>query len=156
MKLNSKMKDVDYVISEADNVITEINDTSKTILNEIDKKHEEMLFLYNLIGEKEKVLVSGNDESRTAEVKYRADIKPKTKFPVKKPKRVTTNVPVTNNEAKKVYKNPKLDEIKELKQQGMSLDDIAKQMNMGKGEISVMLALAASGNKAPKAGGANE
>lgn len=98
-------------ISEADNAIDEMNKMGKAILEEIDGRYQELLFLYNMIDEK-----SAGIKTRRADV-------------------------TVNEKTKAAYSNPKLVKIKKLLDEGQSVTDIAKGLNMGQGEVQLILNL---------------
>ncbi|MDR1705620.1 MAG: hypothetical protein LBS19_13175 [Clostridiales bacterium] len=127
--LEKKLEAMDTTISEADNVMTELGGMSQNMLKEMDSRYNELLFLYSLIDEKEKGITdtqhtikeagpAGNPAVLSAGVTASAPVRPS---------------PVINN--------PKLAEITEMKSRGMSVSQIAKELNMGQGEVSLILSV---------------
>ena len=101
-------------VSEADQVMEEINKTAKTIFEELEDKHQELLFLYNMIEERK------NDEiGPVSDIVY-SDARHKR----------------SDN-----YKNPKLGKIKTLYDQGMTEEEIAKTLGIGQGEVKLILSI---------------
>ncbi len=111
---------------EADEAINELTSMSKEIFEELDGKYQELLFLYNLIDSKKApdTTVPGVDVKISDEAVLPA------KFDLK-----------VDNSTKTMFKNPKLRRIMELYAQGLSEGDIAKEMNIGQGELKIILDL---------------
>lgn len=97
---------------EADNAMDEFNNLSKDVFTEFDEKYKELLFLYEMLDSKK------NDSTK------------EVKEAVKKAE-----------EKISIMVNPKLKEILELKNKGMSISNIAKTLNMGQGEVQLILNL---------------
>jgi len=101
-------------MSEADQTMEEINRTAKTIFEELEEKHQELLFLYNMIEERK------NEEvSPASEIIYN---EPRPKRP--------------DN-----FKNPKLGKIRALYDQGMTEEEIARTLGIGQGEVKLILSI---------------
>jgi hypothetical protein len=111
--LNDKLDVLGSSVSEADEAISELNDMSKNVFKEFENKYQELLFLYNLIDEKEKRL--GNMPEIKAEV--------------------------IADEIKRPDINPKFANVLEMHKGGKSIEEIAKKLDMGKGEIGLILTL---------------
>ena len=101
-------------MSEADQTMEEINRTAKAIFDELEEKHQELLFLYNMI-----------DERKNEEIGPASDII----FSEPRPKRPES------------YKNPKLGKIRALYNQGMTEEEIAKTLGIGQGEVKLILSI---------------
>jgi len=101
-------------MSEADQAMDEINKTAKTIFDELEEKHQELLFLYNMI-----------EERKNEEIGPASDII----FSEPRPKRADN------------YKNPKLGKIRALYDQGMTEEEIAKTLGIGQGEVKLILSI---------------
>lgn len=103
-------------VSEADNYMDEMSKLSEVIFKEMEEKYQELLFLYQMLDDKQ------------------ASIKSTDKIDVQsKPEAETKN--------NHTYNNPKLKEINKLKSQGLSYAEIAKQLNMGQGEVKLIAEL---------------
>ena len=101
-------------MSEADQTLEEINKTARTIFDELEEKHQELLFPYNMI-----------EERKNEEVGPASDII----FSETSPKRSEN------------YKNPKLGKIRALYDQGMTEEEIAKALGIGQGEVKLILSI---------------
>jgi len=101
-------------MSEADQTMEEINKTAKAIFEELEEKHQELLFLYNMIEERK------NEETGSA---------PEIIFSEPRPKRADN------------IKNPKLGKIRALYDQGMTEEEIAKTLGIGQGEVKLILSI---------------
>ena len=124
--IESRIKAIDSSIDEADSAINELTGVSKNILSDIDNKYQELLYLYNLIDEKKKELKKEVVEAGST--KTRAFRQPQ----------------VTDNTERAAFSNPKLTDILEMQKNGKNIAEIAKTLNMGQGEVSLILGL--SGN----------
>lgn len=112
-------------IGEADNAIEEINKLSRNVLDEINIKYQELLYLYSLIDEKEREL-SSTYKNIDVSIQNTTDSKPA------KPRNVASVVNANN---------PKHKEILELKNNGLNISEIAKKLNLGQGEVTLVLEL---------------
>jgi len=120
-KINERRQSEEFAIrainasmSEADQTIEEINKTAKTIFDELEEKHQELLFLYNMIEERK------NEETRTA-----------------------PDITVSDSRLKRPdnLKNPKLGKIRALYDQGMTEEEIARTLGIGQGEVKLILSI---------------
>lgn len=120
--------DKEQVMEEISNKILELNDYSSFIKQELNDKHKELLFLYQLISEKEK------------NIKKLSNLKNIRKE--EKPQHVINN-PVDKLESNNISDNIKdnNDEIHNLHRKGYSITDIAKVKGLGKGEVKLILEL---------------
>ncbi|MCL2461804.1 MAG: hypothetical protein FWF44_04000 [Defluviitaleaceae bacterium] len=110
----------DAVLDETDRAMEELDKQAKAIFEELDNKYQELLFLYNMIDAKAAeaglkpartdVIVGGNEEAAGAD----------------------------GGAGVRVYTNPNLAKIKELAGQGRSAAEIAKELNMGQGEVQMI------------------
>lgn len=109
------MKDTATGVSvsvDADKAIDELNNLSKDVFTEFDEKYKELLFLYEMLDSKK------NDSKKEVQEAVK---KAETKM--------------------SVMINPKLKEIMELKNKGMSVSQIARALNMGQGEVQLIINL---------------
>jgi len=120
-KINERRQSEEFAIrainasmSEADQTMEDINRTAKTIFEELEEKHQELLFLYNMIEERK------NEEADPA-----SDII----FNEARPKRPEN------------MKNPKLGKIRALYDQGMTEEEIARTLGIGQGEVKLILSI---------------
>ena len=98
--------------NDADKAMEELNNLSRDVFNEFDEKYKELLFLYEMLDSKK------NDSRK--EVREAAK-KAETKL--------------------SAFVNPKLKDILELKGKGMTVNQIAKTLNMGQGEVQLIMNL---------------
>ena len=120
-KINERRQSEEFAIrainasmSEADQTMEEINKTAKVIFDELEEKHQELLFLYNMIEERK------NEEAGSASDLIFNDTRPKRSDS---------------------YKNPKLGKIRALYDQGMTEEEIAKTLGIGQGEVKLILSI---------------
>ncbi|MBC7959013.1 MAG: hypothetical protein H7X94_04025 [Vallitaleaceae bacterium] len=115
-------------IEEVNKKILELNEYSEFMKSELDKKHKELLFLYQLIHEKTKEIKSLGDivitESSSIEQNPETD--------------VTLAIPTQAAEIQK-FNNNKM--ILQLSQRGYSVKDIAQTLEIGQGEVKLVLDL---------------
>jgi peptidoglycan hydrolase CwlO-like protein len=113
-------RELQTMMNEADDLLKELNDISSYIMDEIDKKHKDLLFLYQLIEEKQKDLVETTKEKTTEDHHKIAD----------------SSVRFQKDE-KHMYSN----KIFQLYEEGKDIAAIAKELNIGKGEVELVLEL---------------
>lgn len=156
--------------------IMAVDEFSQQILEKIDANHQEVVFMYNMLSEKElkefmskPVKKESMAETRMASelaVSNRMDLNPVTASQTAI-SRLTANTQeaekkktVKKAEPKKAVKNetskPEMsvagqgnvnEKIKELHKQGKSVLEISKQLNIGQGEVKLVLALYGGDNK---------
>ena len=149
--------------------IMAVDEFSQQILEKIDANHQEVVFMYNMLSEKEKELKEfmskpvkkeSMAETRMASepaVSNRMDLNPVTASQTAI-SRLTANT--QEAEKKKAVKNetskPEMsvagqgnvnEKIKKLHKQGKSVLEISKQLNIGQGEVKLVLALYGGDNK---------
>lgn len=122
--IENKLKAIDTSVADADNVIGELSDISSSVFKELDDKYQELLFLYNLVDEKKKELLGTGVKDELMRTDNAKGI----------------NI-LVNDTVVPAYKNPKLKKITELERSGMSVGEIAKELGMGKGEVSLIMEL---------------
>lgn len=111
-------------VSLVDEKILEMNEYYGFIKEEIEKKHKELLFLYQMIGEKEKAIRSIQLEIQMLQ-KGKAIVES-----VDSGLAATEESPVNHNR-----------KIIQLKEQGYTPKEIAKVMSIGQGEVQLVLNL---------------
>lgn len=121
------IKKLEASINDADNAIEELSKLSENIFEEISLKYQELLYLYSLIDEKHKELNYGNEKTDVSVVNNTS----------------TPNLNVNNKDLMSVLNssNPKHKEIRELNSRGLSVSEIAKKLNLGQGEVKLVLEL---------------
>jgi DNA-binding NarL/FixJ family response regulator len=123
--IDKRLEEIDTTITEADNIITELGDISQDVIREMDQKYSELLFLYNLIDEKKKAIEVPVQQVIAPDISNKIEDFPKPQQNILPPK----------------PPNPRLARILEMKQGGMSIAQIAKELDMGQGEVSLMINL---------------
>ena len=172
LSLAQKLDTLESSVYEADEAVHMLGDMSKNVFKEFDSKYQELLFLYNLVDEKQKKLtLTGNSEMATSQnakpdpVVVRDMLYSKGSTPpdagdssvpkrkvatVKRPVAVqhvtTDNIPakldvVVDDSDKNSGINPKFAHVLKLSRDGKSVEDIARELDMGKGEIMLILNL---------------
>lgn len=120
-------KELESQINEADKMLQELNHFSSYIKEELDNKYKELLFVYQLIDEKGKEL--SNDKIQLVSEKNDKNSSDKD-----------------NNahdlEALQILNNKNYDQIIKLYKEGNDISSIAKKLNIGKGEVQLILGLA--------------
>lgn len=109
----------------ADTALNEINKTSKLALDEIDEKYQAMLFLYNLLDEKKKELMS-MESSQASAAKRKVPVAP----------------PLSMRSPRISGNNTKHGKVHDMYKSGLPIAEIAQRLNMGQGEVKLILDLA--------------
>lgn len=149
--------------------IMAVNEYSDTVLEDIGKNHKEVMFLYDMLTDKQKniqTVVSQAEktvkelqegENETAEVRGGADADVQPEFTPLKPKKADR--PVRAAKPKKTEKTKRTEEpdipsageensdgnhndrILKLHEQGMTVVEIAKELGLGVGEVKLVIDL---------------
>lgn len=133
MEINRVKKDrTDDEKIEYDDVrqkIIELNEYGEYLKAELDKKHKELLFLYQMVLEKQKEINISHLEvqmgKETDETLYKEE-----SIPDKLEEELSHHEPMNYNEA-----------ILALAKEGKSSTQIAKQLHVGKGQVDLVLNL---------------
>ncbi|MBR1735531.1 MAG: hypothetical protein IJ736_00745 [Firmicutes bacterium] len=104
-------------VEEADSAMNELNGLSEEVFKEFEEKYNELLFLYQMIEDKK-------DENS-----------------------IDKKVSAKNRKRKFRYSNPKLQEIKNLAKEGLSVAEIAKKLDIGQGEVQLIMQLGKDSGK---------
>ena len=129
VSLAKKINTLESSVTEADEAVGLLDDMSKTVFKELDNKYQELLFLYNLIDEKQKSISKPGSSPQMPE-----NYTPRFDFVAGAPKKAESGF----------VGNPKIANVLRLSAKGLSVDEIAKQLDMGKGEISLILNLSSN------------
>ena len=121
---DTALKNVEDSIKEADEAAEELNKLAGSVLEELDKKYQEVLFLYNLIDEKKKELAAQYKNQGLA-----------------RPNEGPADVTGRDNK----INHPKKREILELHKMNAPVADIAKTLGVGQGEVKLVLGLTGRG-----------
>lgn len=131
--IDVKEQEIKKVIEDADEIISELNYTSEMVVKEIEEKLKSLR-------EEQRNIANAAAPAPAAEKK---DVAQQAAPPVvaagKKKK-------ITNDDAEKDKEisaklNPKQQAVFDYAAQGMSVTDIAKQLNIGQGEVMLILSL---------------
>ena len=136
-------------IEEADNAMEEISKLSQSIFDEMTEKYKELLYLYSALENKKSVSEPVVDkaalkmpEQSFANSNFRHTEEEQRASPIIQTK-TTTAVDMPENSFMDMFnsENPKHQEIRALHQKGHSVADIAKQLNLGQSEVSLVVQL---------------
>ncbi|MDR1689606.1 MAG: hypothetical protein LBS21_13500 [Clostridiales bacterium] len=164
------IKAIDSSVDEAEKVIDDLNKFAESVMTDIDNKHKELLFVYNLIDEKHndlKRMYSGTeirsfgadmpvnsyeaDEEKRGLTEHSSNKGKKRKdsdFGAlsggagKKDRRSEEEIKQDGGDDAPIMSiNPKYDEVISLHVKGLSVSEISKNLNMGQGEVKLILEL---------------
>ena len=161
-KLDKAMKYIDSSVSEIDKTVEEFNNLTKSVFQEIDEKYQELLFLYTLMDDKKNEianLYSVPTKQEPTDIQPMLSKTPTSPQPSQTPQSLQTvqstsvapmSISTPQSEqahrpreksVKNVINNPKLQQIVELEKEGLPLSEIAKRLDMGQGEVRLILEL---------------
>jgi DNA-binding NarL/FixJ family response regulator len=130
-------QEIKKVIEDADEIIAELNYTSEMVVKDIEEK------LGGLKEELKKLSTASTAAtSSVSPIASTADKKeaPQPLINVRKKKKITNDGP-ENTEVTEGKLNSKQQAVFDYAAQGMSVTDIAKQLNIGQGEVMLILSL---------------
>lgn len=116
--------------------IMAVSEYSEQVIDEINKNHQEVLFLYSMLNDKQKEL------NGTMEKLGRLKQQKEHQSPIQQvsPQEVKPVIP--SKKVKKELKNySNKEKILLMHQQGLDILDIAKQLNLGIGEVRLVIDL---------------
>ena len=122
-----------------DAALDEINRLSRLILDELDEKHNSLLFMYQLMDDKKKELESINTRLDT-ETEVDTSFIHQGAKEIPSPK-IVQNLGINRNQTINVLAHYKYLEIKELQNKGLSAQEIARQLGIGQGEVKLIIGL---------------
>lgn len=134
--------------------IMEFDEFSSQLMEKINHNHEEVVFMYNMLGEKEKELkdmMSRKPDDRKKKMQVEPvseEVEPSAPTPVKEDK-VNQTEKTQKESAPEQSAGPKVraekgstnEKIVSMYKQGKSVLDISKELNIGQGEVKLMIAL---------------
>lgn len=131
--IDVKEQEIKKVIEDADEIISELNYTSEMVVKEIEEK---------IKGLREAQL-NVTAAPVSISVTEKKDVVPQAAAPVipSGRKKKITNDDVEKEKSIEGKLNPKQQAVFDYASQGMSVTDIAKQMNIGQGEVMLILSL---------------
>lgn len=137
--------------------IMAVNEYSETVLEDINKNHKEVLFLYDMLNDKEKNIQSAvsKAEKTVKDIQVQTDTadeeKPEEEFTELKPKKISEapkaakpervaepDISFTKEEGSEGNHNER---ILEMHKQGKSNVAIAKELGLGVGEVKLVIDL---------------
>ena len=131
-KFTKEKEEISLKIDEADKVLRELNKFSTYISKELESKHKELLFLYQLIDEKQESL-------KKSEVKNENNVlKEEKKRIVEELKPVEITTTTQHDNILKTCQTIQ-EKVQFLYRTGKSIDEIARTLNKGKNEIRLMI-----------------
>ena len=159
-KLENKKDELEVVISDADQIITEMNKFSDYIVTQMEIKNEEMHKNLKLFDEKllhinttisessfegvivQQGVVNSSNFERNNDFNHSTSNHKKNEE-VQSNNLVGTTVHKIHSKVKEkvVPINNKYHQIQQLSQKGLSETEIAKKLNMGKGEVQLFLGM---------------
>ncbi len=117
-EVNASVQLIKQAIDDADNAIEQLSKMSSNVFQEFEEKYQELLFLYQMIDDM---------KEKREKVDFRADSNSHFE---------SEDLPVRN-----VFKNPNFEKIKNMRSQGLSVSEISKALDMGQGEVKLILEL---------------
>ena len=162
-EIGKSIADLDAALDAS---IAEINKMGASVLKEIDEKYQAMLFMYNLMEDKQKELTNevwknseGHSEALDGDVvsemvaqyieahsaklrliRDESDAEPPEDDELSD--EVEDVAPLIFSQRPK-FANPRHKQIWEIHEQGQNVPDIAKELGIGQGEVKLILELAA-------------
>ncbi|MGI6586828.1 MAG: hypothetical protein GX301_03005 [Gracilibacteraceae bacterium] len=129
--IDVKEQEIKKVIEDADEIISELNYTSEMVVQEIEQR---------LNGFREELKKLNNPVNTSPIVKKTAASAITTAASAGKKKRITNDSSDMDTALDEKLSQKQL-EVLEYASQGMSVTEIAKQMNIGQGEVMLILSL---------------
>ncbi|MCL1996636.1 MAG: hypothetical protein FWG63_10555 [Defluviitaleaceae bacterium] len=157
-------------IEDADSAMEELSKLSQSIFDEMTEKYKELLYIYSLVDQKQEQEQENKVKNTKNEVVSAAFMPPPQLQPQPQPPPLqpqpqsqpapqNTQSPQNGGYANTIKDqefhsfmtaynsaNPKHTEIKGLAQKGMPIQEIAKSLNLGQGEVSLVLELGKNKN----------
>lgn len=128
--------------------IIAVNDFSEQVLEKISRNHEEVIFLYNMLNEKQEEIKNLMLEANKIKVKLEEPVSILTAKTDKKQSSISksTYQPEAKNVTKANVQPDSLSDnhnqkILELYSQGFSIVDISKSLELGQGEVKLVVDL---------------
>jgi len=145
-RIAKTIEDLDAALNAA---LAEINKLGALIQKEVDEKYKSVLFLYNLVEDKQKEIEESTDSEVISEMIAQFIDAHSTKL---RSIAETSSEPIVfdvlekpkiNKDEKKCPKftNPKHKQIWEMREKGQNVPEIAKELSMGQGEVKLILDL---------------
>lgn len=143
--IDVKEQEIKKVIDDAEEILSELNFTSDVIVKEIEEKINKLNEIYKSTSSnisKLQVKPSSTEHQTIQQNPAVQQIQPSVEKTTVTAKFKTLTVMANNKNAQNAEKpKSKQQMILEMAEQGISVIDIAKKMNMGQGEVSLILSL---------------
>jgi DNA-binding NarL/FixJ family response regulator len=146
-----KNADLVTTVQEADDAIEQLNSLSNHIFEKQEQKYQELLYLYQMIDEKKQELLDIQKDTVNLNVKKNT-LEDDNSIEIQELEKgmVDSSASMKFDELGKSKdevstKMTKNEQILRLKDQGLSVTQIAKQLNIGQGEVSLVLELKRKG-----------
>lgn len=151
--------DVEEILYNADQSLSTMSnekmmalgDYAVTVCDEIEKNHKEVMFLYSMLGDKEKELKAlvAEADAKSAELKKANDLALEAyayREPELQPEETLDGVEETDfeelaEETVATQEDNTNDIILEMKRNGMSIMEIARELGLGVGEVKLVVDL---------------
>lgn len=127
LEIENTIRAIDTSIAEVDSATENLNKLSKSVFAEFEEKYQEILFIYSLIDEKKKEVAELYSQAPKQQAERSVESSTIPKEP--KPRPIMAK------------KSPQLEQILKLDEEGYGVADIAKKLDMGKGEVKLILEL---------------
>jgi len=124
--LEERLNSLEATVTEADEAAASLDDMTKNAFKEFDDKYQTLLFLYNMIDDKQKTMAQREINAAIAPVQQlRPSADPLAELVTRR----------------KSASNPKYDIVFKMQADGKTPDEIAKELGMGKGQVALILNL---------------
>lgn len=143
--IDVKEQEIKKVIEDAEEILSELNFTSDVIIKDIEEKINNLNRIYKSVN-------NNLEQQRASAIATSQPVSPK--IVEQQPSQFIYEKPMTPNRSKSMTISPKKvntlkeevqiskqEAVYELVSQGISIVDIAKKMNIGQGEVSLILSL---------------
>lgn len=143
--IDVKEQEIKKVIEDAEEILSELNFTSDVIVKEIEEKINNLNRIYKSLNN------TMSQQGVRPAAAIEPQVIPQTEVPQQKQPAEKSSIPVKFKQAtiassirspqKEEKQRTKQEQIYDMAEQGISIVDIAKKMNMGQGEVSLILSL---------------
>ena len=153
-KISADVNDIIYNADQSLSTITNekmmaLGDYAVTVLDEIEKNHKEVMFLYSMLNDKEKELkeLTMEAEQRVSELKKASEMATEVYVAETPDLEMLDTLDTDVEEETGITEEPVLEEentndiILEMKRNGMSIMEIARELGLGIGEVKLVVDL---------------
>ena len=138
---NAAKSSLEKIDSATDNALSEIEKTANLVLGDINEKYQAMLFLYNLLDEKKKE-INAITEIKIPKRQAAEAIEEPAPNKVQTPPAAATYERKPKQRAPRTKINTRYDKVLKMHDDGLSVAEIAKNLNIGQGEVQLTMDLA--------------